>query len=192
MARPPRLQVPDGLYHVTSHANVGRVLFANDRERREFLDILAALVPGRAWSCMAFCLMTTHYHLLVQTPEADLAAGMQYLNGRFAQRVNFLRQEKGHLFDARYGSVLVETERHALEAHRYIALNPTRAAIVARPEDWPWSSYLALLGLAPAPSFLDAAAALLSFGPTPDEGRARLREFVQDGACEGVTPFVGV
>jgi REP element-mobilizing transposase RayT len=180
MARPPRLQVPGGLYHITSHANAGRELFVDDVERREFLDILAALLPGRAWSCMAYCLMTTHYHLLVQTCEADLAAGMQYLNGRFAQRVNVLRQERGHLFDARYGSIFVETEQHALQAHRYIALNPVEASIVARPEDWPWSSYRAMLGLAPAPSFLDVTAALVLFGPTPDAGRARLREFVQD------------
>jgi len=172
--------VPGGLYHITSHANAGRDLFVDDVERRDFLDILAAVVPSRAWSCMAFCLMTTHYHLFVQTPEADLAAGMQYLNGRFAQRVNVLRQEKGHLFDARYGSVLVETEQHALEAHRYIALNPVAAGIVARPEDWPWSSYRALLGLAPAPTFLDTAAALLLFAAAPDAGRTRLREFVQD------------
>jgi putative transposase len=192
MARALRLQVPGGIYHVTSHANAGRVLFADNAERREFLDILAALIPGRAWSCMAFCLLTTHYHLLVQTPDADLAAGMQYLNGRFAQRVNFVRQEKGHLFDARYGSEFVETEQHALNAHRYIALNAVSAGIVARPEDWPWSSYRALLGFTRAPTFLDIPAALLLFGATADAGRARLREFVQDGACESVTTFIGV
>jgi putative transposase len=88
--------------------------------------------------------------------------------------------------------VLVETEQHALEAHRYIALNPVAAGIVARPEDWRWSSYRALLGLAPAPTFLDTAAALLFFGATPDAGRARLRQFVQDGANEDVTTLVGV
>jgi REP-associated tyrosine transposase len=192
VARPPRLQVPGGIYHVTSHANAGRILFANAGERRAFLDILAAVVPGRAWSCMAFCLMTTHYHLLIQTPDPDLAVGMQYLNGRLGQRINVLRDEKGHLFEARYGSELVETEQHALNAHRYIALNPVAAGIVARPEDWPWGSYRALLGLAPAPSYLDLAGALLLFGATPQAGRARLREFVQDGAYENVTTFVGV
>lgn len=182
MARPPRLQVPGGIYHVTAQASTGRTLFADVDERLEFLDIVSALVPSRAWSCMAFCLMTTHYHLLVQTPEADLAAGMQYLNGRFGQRINFLRGAKGHLFNARYGSKFVETEQHALNAHRYIALNPVEASIVARPEDWPWSSYRALLGLAPAPTFLDVTSALVLFGPTSDAGRARLRGFVQDGS----------
>ena len=72
MARSPRLQVPGGIYHVTAQACTGRILFAADDERLEFLDILSALVPSRAWSCMAFCLMTTHYHLLVQTPEPTL------------------------------------------------------------------------------------------------------------------------
>jgi putative transposase len=192
MARTPRLQVPGGIYHVTAQASTGRMLFADDDERLEFLDILSALVPSRAWSCMAFCLMTTHYHLLVRTPEADLAAGMQYLNGRFGQRINFLRGEKGHLFNARYGSKFVETEQHALNAHRYIALNPVVAGIVARPEDWPWSGYPALLALAPASSFLDVAGALAMFGATPEAGRAKLRGFVQDGACESVTTFVGV
>jgi putative transposase len=192
MARPPRLQVPGGIYHITSHANAGRDLFAGDAERRVFLDILATVIPGRGWSCMAYCLMTTHYHLLVQTPRADLAAGMQYLNGRSAQRINRLRREKGHLFDARYGAEFVETEQHAFNAHRYIALNPVTAGIVTRPENWPWSSYRALIGLAPAPTFLDVQAALLIFGAEPEAGRARLVEFVQDGLGEGVTTFVGV
>ena len=141
---------------------------------------------------MAYCLMTTHYHLLVQTAQADLAAGLQYLNGRYAQRINRRRGEKGHLFDARYGSAFVETEQHVLSVHRYIALNPVTAGIVARPQDWPWSSYRALLRLTPAPTFLDAEAALRFFGATPEVGRARLVEFVQDGLDEGVTALVGV
>jgi putative transposase len=192
MTRPPRLQVPGGIYHITSHANAGRDLFANDAERREFLDILAAVIPSRGWSCMAYCLMTTHYHLFVQTPRADLAAGMQYLNGRFAQRINRLRREKGHLFDARYGAEFVETEQHALNTHRYIALNPVTAQIVAQPEDWPWGSYRSLLSLTRAPTFLDIEAALLIFGATPEAGRAKLVKFVQDGLGEGVTTFIGV
>jgi hypothetical protein len=119
--------------------------------------------------------------LLCLTPQPDLAAGMQYLNGRYAQWANWRRSERGHIFEGRYGAVLVESDSHALEVHRYIALNPVRAGLVRGPVDWPWSSLQYLLGHRPPPSFLDVRAVLEEFGPSVASARRRLRTFIRDG-----------
>jgi putative transposase len=179
--RPPRLQVAGGLYHVTAHSNVGRIAFRDDAERAEFLAVLEIGVARCGWSCRSYCLLSTHYHLLVATPEPDLSAGMQYVNGRYAQWANWYRNERSHLFEGRFRSVLVETERHALEVHRYIALNPVRAGLVRDPEEWPWSSLGAILGREHPLGFLDVDTVLAEFGETRATARRRLRMFVRDG-----------
>ena len=184
--RPHRVQVAGGLYHVTAHSNVGRLVFRDDRERKQFLRFLGVTVVRYGWSCRTYCLLSTHYHLLVSTPKADIAAGMQYLNGRYGRWVNWNRTERGHVFDSRYGAVLIESQGHATELHRYIALNPVRAGLVSKPEDWRWSSYGALLGQAKPLALLDAEGALSEFGPTRTEARRRLRSFVADGLLEDV------
>jgi putative transposase len=179
--RPPRLLVPGGLYHVTSHSNVGRIVFEDDFERAQFLDFLEAGVARCGWSCRSYCLLSTHYHLLIATPDPDLSAGMQYLNGRYAQWANWRRGERSHVFEGRFQSVLVETESHALEAHRYIELNPVRAGLVSDPAEWPWSSFGAIAGLVRPPGFLDVDAALALFGASKAIARRRFRMFVREG-----------
>jgi REP element-mobilizing transposase RayT len=179
--RPPRLQVAGGLYHVTARSNIGRIAFQDDAERAEFLAVLETGVARCGWSCRSYCLLSTHYHLLVATPEPDLSAGMQYVNGRYAQWANWYRSERSHLFEGRFRSVLVETESHALEAHRYIALNPVRAGLVRDPEEWPWSSLGAILGRKHPLGFLDVDTVLAEFGETRATARRRLRTFVRDG-----------
>jgi len=160
---------------------VGRLVFQENAERRQFLDVLDDLVARCSWSVRAYCLLSTHYHLLVATPEADLSGGMQYLNGRFAQWANWYRSERSHLFEGRFKSVLVETGSHALEVHRYIALNPVRAGLVRDPTRWQWSSVRAILGLESAPALLDVQAVLDEFGATKATARRRLRAFLRDG-----------
>jgi putative transposase len=179
--RPPRLQVAGGLYHVTTHSNHGRVVFRDDGERAQFLALLELGVTRCGWSCRSYCLLSTHYHLLIATPEPDLSAGMQYLNGRYAQWANWNRDERSHIFEGRFRSVLVETESHALEVHRYIALNPVRAGLVRDPEEWRWSSLRAILGRERPLQFLDVDAVLSELGANRATARRRLRMFVWDG-----------
>jgi putative transposase len=179
--RPLRLNVAGGLYHVTAHSNVGRTAFLDNDERAQFLAFLALGVTRCGWSCRSYCLLSTHYHLLLSTPEPNLSLGMQYLNGRYGQWANWNRSERGHVLEGRFKSVLVETESHALEVHRYIALNPVRAGLVDDPEEWPWSSLGATLGREHAPSFLDVDGVLAEFGPNRETARRRLRLFVRDG-----------
>jgi putative transposase len=181
MPRPPRIQVAGGLYHITTQSNLRRRVFEDDEERAHFLDVLRAVVRRHRWSCRDFCLLSTHYHLFVQTPQPDVAAGIQYLNGRHAQWANWKRGERSHVFGDRYGSTLVRTNSHALEIHRYIALNPVRAGLVRDPEDWPWSGLPSLLGRARPAAFLDVPAVHGLFGSTPSTARRSLRQFVRDG-----------
>lgn len=184
--RPPRLQVVGGLYHVTAHSNVGRVVFRDDEERAEFLAVLELGVTRCGWSCRSYCILSTHFHLLIATPEPDLSAGMQYVNGRYAQWANWHRSERSHVFEGRFRSVLVETESHAIEVHRYIALNPVRAGLVRDPEQWPWSSLPAILGSERPLPFLDVDTVLAEFGTTRATARRRLRRFVRDGLAADI------
>ena len=190
MPRRPRLQIPGGAYHVTARGVAGLPLFRGDHDRSFFLDVLAEVVNRRGWSCHAFCLMTTHYHLLVRTPEGDLASGMQRLNAHYAQEFNRRHGGRGHVFERRYSSTVIEREGHLIELCRYLALNPVRARICSSPADWPWSSYRAFLGLAPRPSYLAVEWLLANFGADPDRARQRFRAFVHDldvtQTCYGV------
>jgi putative transposase len=180
MARRLRLLVPGGAYHVTSRGAARSLLFRDDEDRERFLDLLGKLVARHDWACHAYCLMTTHYHLVVRTPDANLAVGMQQLNGAYAQGFNHRHAMRGHVLESRYGAVLIEREAHLLEAIRYVVLNPVRAGICANPDDWPWSSYRSTIGVTPCPTFLAPGWLLAHFGADPDRARERLRAFVLD------------
>jgi hypothetical protein len=106
---------------------------------------------------------------------------MQYVNGRYAQWANWRRGERSHVLEGRFRSVLVETESHALEIHRYIALNPVRAGIVRDAEEWRWSSLRAILGRDRPPPFLDVDTVLAEFGASKATARRRLRTFLREG-----------
>ncbi len=181
MPRPPRVQLAGGAFHVVTRGVAGRSIFRDAADRQAFLALFASVVARHGWSCLAFVLMTTHYHLLIITPNADLARGMQRLNGNYAQGYNRRHGTVGHVFQSRYGSILEERDSQLLELFRYLALNPVRGGACDDPAAWPWSSYRIALGLAPVPSFLAVEWALSHFGAEPDVARARLRAFVEAG-----------
>ena len=125
--------------------------------------------------------MPNHYHLLLETPEADLSAGMQEINSRHAVWFNWRYELDGHLFQGRFKSVLVETETHLLELARYVVLNPVRAGLSEGPAQWVWSSYRPTLGIDPKPDLLTPDRILEPFGPSRDTARLRFATFVQEG-----------
>ena len=127
---------------------------ADDRDRTAFLTLLAHVVDRYGWLCHAYCLMDNHYHLLLETPQANLSLGMRQLNGRYTQAYNRRHERVGHLFQGRYTAILVEKEAHLLELCRYVVLNPVRAKMVAHPRLWSWSSYRATVGETNAPVWL--------------------------------------
>lgn len=181
MGRPLRLQVPDGTYHVTAHACAERWIFRDAEDRLAFLTILEHVIRRHGWRCLTFCLMSTHYHVLLRTPEPNLAAGMQLLNNRFARYFNRRHGGSGAVFRSRYHSGLIETDGHLLEVCRYIALNPVRAGLCNRPEEWNWSSYGACVGTARSFSFVTNSEVLGLFGREKGSARGRFMRFVEEG-----------
>ena len=128
--------------------------------------------------------MTTHYHLLIVTPHADLAAGMHRLNWRYARSFNERHEARGHVFDSRYTSELVQTESHARNIARYIALNPVEAGVCRYPSEWRWSSYNATVGIASPPPWLDVEWLLRLFGDDREHSRSEFASYVEERRLE--------
>ncbi len=181
MARPLRHDFPDALHHLTSRGNNQGDIFLDDDDRLRFLALLAATVIRFGWRLYAWVLMTNHFHLEVETPEANLSRGMHWLNTRYVQWFNRRHDRCGHLFQRRFEAKLVEKESYMLEVARYTILNPVRAGMVARPEEYRWSSYHATAGLEAVPEWLDAAGLLGTFGADASSAREEYRRFVEGG-----------
>ena len=139
---------------MTSRGANRQPIYRDDLDRNGWLRLVARIVAEQRWTCHAYCLMTNHFHLLLELADATLARGMHRLNGAYAQRFNERYDRSGHVLEGPYRVVEVVEDAHLHEACRYIALNPVRAKTVLRPDDWPWSNYRATAGLARAPAFL--------------------------------------
>ncbi len=181
MARPLRIEFPGAVYHVTSRGNARADIFDDDPDREIFLKVLGQVVKRFNWLCHAYCLMGNHYHLLIETPEGNLSAGMRQLNGVYTQAFNRVHHRDGHVFKGRFKAILVEKESHLLELCRYVVLNPVRAGVAERPEQYRWSSYLSTTGKAAQPGFLTIAWLLGNFSNSLPESRHRYRQFVKEG-----------
>jgi REP element-mobilizing transposase RayT len=140
--------VPGGTYHVTSRGNRLQSIFHDDYDRRVFLAIRDRVIGRCEWQLHAYCLMSNHFHLLIETPNPNLSAGMQRLKCDYAAYFNGRYSFEGHLFQQRFGSRLIETEEYFADALRYIALNPVKAGLCGHPADWPWSSFYGATELA--------------------------------------------
>lgn len=189
MARPLRIEFTGAVYHVTSRGNARSDIYSDDSDRQTFLVILGKTVKRFNWLCHAYCLMGNHYHLLIETPEGNLSAGMRHLNGVYTQVYNRIHHQDGHVFKGRFKAVLVEKESHLLELCRYVVLNPVRAGLLERPELYPWSSYLPTLGKAALPEFLCTEWLLANFSATLAEARRRYRQFVKEGLGQQESPW---
>jgi putative transposase len=179
MPYPPRIQFADATYHVASRATGPSEFFRSPYDYRGFLIILERTVEKYGLLVRAYCLMGTHYHLVVTTPEPTIARAMQYLNSIYARAFNKRYVRLGHFVAARYSSRLIETEGHAHEVCRYVPLNPVRAEFCDLPEEYPWSSYAATIGLREEPAFLDSSWILQLFGDDLSTARRRYRAFVE-------------
>jgi putative transposase len=181
MTRPLRIEFPGALYHVTSRGNAQQRIYLDDKDREAFLDTLAWVVQRFGWHCHAYCLMNNHFHLLIETPGANLSRGMRQLNGVYTQSFNRRHEKVGHLFQGRFKAILVQRDSYLLELARYIVLNPVRAKAVKTPESYRWSSYRPMMGLAPVPEALSIDWILDQFAKTPAVARKRYAEFVHAG-----------
>lgn len=177
--RLPRLQAADAMYHVTANAARKLMLFTDRDDRETFLRILAIATSKAKWLCHAYCLMGTHYHLLLETPEPNIAYGMQRLNWLYSRTFNQRHGLRGHCFEARYAAELVQSERHFIRTVRYIARNPVEAGLCESPLGWEWSSYHATVGLSEPPDFLETSVVLSSFDDRTEVARRLLRDCVE-------------
>jgi len=186
MARPLRIEFPGALYHVTSRGNERKAIFRDDGDRTAFLERLAAVVARQRLRVHAYALMRNHYHLLLETPEGDLARALAQLNGAYTQEFNRRHHRSGHLLQGRYKAILVDKDSYLLELSRYIHLNPVRVGEVRTAWKYPWSSAAAYVGKVPVPAFLTVAEVLGSFGPRPSVARQRYAAFLAEGSAQGV------
>jgi putative transposase len=178
MARPLRIEYPGAFHHVTSRGNERRPVFRSDVDRKMFLQFLDLAVERFGWSVTAYVLMTNHFHLVIETPEPNLSRGMHWLNTSYVGWFNHRHKRAGHLFQGRFHSVLIEKSAYFAQVLRYVVLNPVRANMTARPEDYRWSSYRATAGLETAPRWLDLDSALAVFGADSTSGQAGYQQFV--------------
>ena len=181
MTRPLRIEFPDALYHVTSRGDRQEDIYLDDEDRTAYLDILKNVCERFNWVVHAYCLMSNHYHLLIETPDSNLSQGMRQLNGVYTQSFNRRHKRVGHVYQGRFKAILVQKETYLLELSRYIVLNPVRAEMVRSVKDWPWSSYRATVGLIEAEDFLHVDWILSVFAKRKSLASQRYREFVSQG-----------
>lgn len=181
MARPLRIELSGGLYHVTSRGDRREDIYSSDADRAAWLDLFGQVCGRFNWRCHAYCLMSNHYHVVVETPEGNLAQGMRQLNGVYTQYVNRTHGRVGHVFQGRYKSILVEKDGYLLELARYVVLNPLRAGMVKDIGDWPWSSYPGMIGVVPPSAWLETDWLLGQFDPQRNRAREKYVDFVRAG-----------
>lgn len=189
MARPPRLEYPGALWHVSARGAGRGEVFADDAERAAFLALLSRTSTTYGWRLHAWALASRSYELLVETPEPTLSRGMRDLNGVTTQRFNRRHGRSGPLFAGRFRAVLVEREAHLLALVRHVLHAPVREGLTNAPTDWPWSSFRATAGLVEAPRWLDTGATLEALGGRPGEARRRFASFVETAAIGADDPW---
>jgi len=181
MTRPLRIEYPGAVYHITSRGNEKKAVFKDDQDCKIFLDTLQHVNQRYNWFCHAYCLMGNHYHLLIETPDGNLSIGMRQLNGVYTQLFNKRYRRVGHLFQGRYKAILIQKENHLLEVCRYVVLNPVRAGMVERPEDWHWSSYRGTAGRGKSHPSLTTDWILGQLSGKRARAEKAYRQFVQGG-----------
>ncbi len=181
MARPLRLEYAGAIYHVTSRGDRRGDIYADDSDRRRWLETLGGVCSRYNWRVHAYCLMDNHYHLVVETIEGNLSKGMRQLNGVYTQSYNRRHHHTGHLFQGRYKAILVDKETYLLELTRYVVLNPVRARMVKNIGDWPWSSYPAMVGDSQLHDWLETDWLLRQFGKQRKRARVKYTDFVRAG-----------
>jgi putative transposase len=181
MARPLRLEFTGALYHVTSRGDGREDIYPSDADRLAWLETLGQVCARFNWVCHAYCQMTDHYHIVIETPDANLSKGMRQLNGVYTQFFNRTHQRAGHVFQGRFKAILIEKDGYLLELARYVVLNPLRAKMVRRIEQWPWSSYRATCGQVPKPEWLQTDFLLSQFGAQRALAIAKYAAFVYEG-----------
>jgi REP element-mobilizing transposase RayT len=189
MARPLRIEYEGAHYHITARGNDKSLVFREDGDCLKFVDILSNLPLRFSLVIHGYILMGNHYHLLVETPKANLAKAMHYLNTSYSGYFNSKYNRSGHLFQGRYKGLLIEKERYLLAVSRYIHLNPVRSGRSKKAEDYPWSSYPQYVGKTKKVKWLNSDWILNQFSKNRVGARRRYRGFVEEGIISSENPL---
>lgn len=179
VARPLRIEYPGAFYHVTTRGNEKKDIFKSRRDREKFLSYLESATERYGAVIHAYCLMSNHYHLIVETPLGNLSQIMKHINSSYTTYYNVKRKRAGHLLQGRYKAIVVEADAYAMELSRYLHLNPVRAGMVKKPEDYPWMSYRYYTADT-APHWLTTSFILNYFGNKEATSKEKYREFVDN------------
>jgi REP element-mobilizing transposase RayT len=177
MPREERDAAP-GIFHVWTHSVWTNVLYLDDIDRMSWVTELAAMTAKYEWSCIGFCQLTTHYHLIVETFDESLSNGMQRLNFRHAIGFNRRHKLRGHVVDGRFSSRRITTEEQLVTTYRYVARNPIEANLCKSPGDWPWCSYRSVIEPVEPFTFVDVSRVACCFRPA-ETAVEQLRRFVE-------------
>ena len=177
---PPRIENVGSVYHVNGNAVDGTKLFVDEVDRLSFLSLLEREAALSDWCVLSYTLMTTHYHMLFRLDKPTLSSGFQRLNSMYARRYNGRHDRRGALWQRRFSDSIIEVEGHLFETIRYIALNPPRANMCLKPEDWAWSSYGSSIGMHPRDPLVDEDELLGLFGTRRRAAQDRLRRYVEE------------
>jgi len=170
MSRPLRIEYPDAYYHVMNRGLAYQKIFTDRVDRELFLNLLGECHQMWGIEVFAYCLMGNHYHVLLQTPQANLSRIMRHLDGLYTQRYNRRHHRDGPLFRGRYKAIVVDEEPYLLSVVRYIHRNPIEAGVVRGLDRYPWSSYRMYMGKEKRPQWLDVKQVL---GRFPKKGRLK-------------------
>src|SRR5665213_248452 len=189
MPRPKRIHYEGAIYHVTSRGNERRKIVLDDSDRWMFLKVLVETVEHHGVVCHAWVLIDNHYHLLLETPAANLSPAMKHLNGIYTQKFNKKYHRVGHLLQGRYKAIVVEKDTYLKELCRYVVLNPVRAKMVKHPKDWKWSSYRETAGLEKSEPWIEIDWILGQFDKKLKMARRAYQAFVEDGMGKKESPW---
>lgn len=178
MPRPLRIMYPDAWYHVMNRGRHGELIFESKYDFKCFLGVMLEAVERFALRVSAYCLMPNHYHLLVQTPDANLDRCMRHINGVYTQRFNSTHGLDGILFRGRYKSIVVPQDSYLLQLVRYIHRNPVRAGMVERVEDYEWSSHKAYINHAKKWDWVNKKVILAMLSNDPEQGIRQYQKFM--------------
>jgi REP element-mobilizing transposase RayT len=192
MARQLRVEFENAFYHVTSRGNQRDKIFYDAADRERFLEILSRTKERYGFLLHAYALMDNHYHLLMETPKANLSQIMQNINTSYTVYVNRKYQRSGHLLQGRFKGIIVDKDRYLIALSRYIHLNPVRAKLVERPADYPWTSYKAFLDQKAEDSLVDTGDTLSYFSKHRKRAVRAYREFVEAAEGKEENPFAAM
>lgn len=186
MSRPYRLQSQDCFYHITSRGDDRKKIFLNENDYRKFLGYISCAKVKYKFYLYAYCLMPNHYHLLLETTQANISKIMHYINGSYTTYYNIKHRRSGHLFQGRFKSIVIDKDSYFQELSRYIHLNPVKAKIAQQPEAYPWSSYS---------GYLDKKDPALDYDRIKQcvgMDKSQYRQFVLSGMAKPIDPFKNI